>query len=162
MPYSPTHLDNLSNDVVARIARWFKKAKPEPTPVDFNTQLGVHFEEIGEMLENLRANDLITYNILVRTHIVVTQLAQHLKEHPDPVYIETEDRSDFLDSICDQIVTAVGVGVFAYMDVTGGLSEVSDSNDSKFDPATGLPILNEHGKIMKGPAYRKADLAPFI
>ena len=161
MPYSPAHLDNFINDAVARISRWFKKAKPEPSFNDFTTQLGVHFEEISEMISTFKGTDRLTQSMLTAALVANHSLALHLKAAKGEVLL-IEDRTELLDSLCDQIVTAVGVGVFGHMDVTGALCEVSDSNDSKFDPATGLPILNEHGKIMKGPAYRKADLAPFI
>lgn len=36
---------------------------------------------------------------------------------------------------------------------------VHASNMSKLDPQTGAPVLREDGKILKGPAYRDADLS---
>jgi hypothetical protein len=78
------------------------------------------------------------------------------------VYVLAENRSEFLDSLADQIVTSVGCGTLIHMDITGAIEEVARSNDSKFDPATGEPIFNEHGKIMKGPAYTPPSLARFV
>ncbi len=147
---------------ILNICRWFNKAKPAATLEDLNTQLGVHFEEVTEMLVTLHTEDSDVHKAIDEACEAMNKLSQLLKTQTVPVTIKTETRAEFLDSICDQIVTAVGVGVYAKMNVAGGLDEVSESNDSKFDPITGLPILNEHGKIMKGPAYRQADLTAFI
>lgn len=161
MTYYKTDTADCSNSVIARISRWFKKAKPAPDQNDITTQLGVHFEEVTEMIASLKGYDRMTQSLLTAAMIANHSLALHLKASTDEIIL-IQDRQEFLDALCDQIVTAVGSGVLLQMDVTGGIEEVSDSNDSKFDPATGLPILNEHGKIMKGSAYRKANLAPFV
>lgn len=39
--------------------------------------------------------------------------------------------------------------------------EVHNSNMSKLGP-DGRPMKNEHGKVMKGPEYRPADLRPIV
>jgi predicted HAD superfamily Cof-like phosphohydrolase len=70
------------------------------------------------------------------------------------------DRKALLDSLCDQIVTAVGVAHMFGMDISGALSEVNRSNWSKF--VEGKPVFNEHGKIAKGPNYTPPDLARFV
>lgn len=162
MTYYKTDTADCSNSVIARISRWFKKAKPAPDRNDITTQLGVHFEEVGEMLDELTPRTEFASDLLRNANESIKALAEYCKSTEDRYYVTTEDRQNFLDALCDQIVTAVGSGVLLQMDVTGGIEEVSDSNDSKFDPATGLPILNEHGKIMKGSAYRKANLTPFV
>lgn len=72
-------------------------------------------------------------------------------------FVHIKDREGFLDSLADQIVTAVGVGHCANMDVTEACLRVNESNWSKFD-ALGYPIFNEHGKIAKGPHYVQPDL----
>jgi predicted HAD superfamily Cof-like phosphohydrolase len=86
-------------------------------------------------------------------------LAKHLKTSTTPIVIE--DRKEFLDALCDQIVTATGSGAFLGMNMEGALSEVDQSNWSKFDE-NGNPIFDENGKISKSPAYRKPELEPFI
>jgi hypothetical protein len=62
-----------------------------------------------------------------------------------------------LDSLADQIVTAVGVGVCAKMDMNAAVTEVNESNWSKFN-YKGYPEFDEHGKIKKGERYRKPAL----
>jgi len=70
---------------------------------------------------------------------------------------EIVDRKEFLDSIADQIVTAVGVGHCAGMKTSDAVDAVSRSNWSKFNDE-GFPIFNEHGKVTKGPNYKRPYL----
>jgi predicted HAD superfamily Cof-like phosphohydrolase len=159
--YKPDTSD-LSDSVIARITRWFKKAKPNPNANDFSTQLGVHFEEITEMLDAMNADSSTGRQLLMSAHSAMLALSDHCKGTTMDVYVLTEDRDEFLDSLADQIVTSVGCGTLIHMDVTGAIEEVSRSNDSKFEPETGLPIFNAQGKIMKGPAYSPPSLARFV
>lgn len=152
---------DMSNSVIARISRWFKKAKPRPNANDFNTQLGVHFEEIAEMLDALEGQDYTAKVLLMEAREVMSDIADYAKGHSN-FAVRIIDRKEFLDSLCDQIVTATGCGVLLHMDVAGGIEDVADSNQSKFEPSTGEPIFNEQGKIMKGPAYRPPSLARFV
>ena len=159
--YKPDTSD-LSNSVISRIVRWFKKAKPTPTANDFSTQLGVHFEEVAEMMDAMTAESPTGRQLLAAAQNALVALSDHCKGTTMDVYVLGRDRVDFLDSLCDQIVTSVGCGVLIHMDVAGAIENVSNSNDSKFDPLTGLPIFNEHGKIMKGLAYLPPSLASFV
>lgn len=138
---------------------WFVKARPEPTKKDFSTQLGVHLEEVTEMVEALQGSDHTTQVYLELAVDHLRQLADHIKANEDAVTIG--DPLEFLDGICDQIVTATGVGYCSGYDVVGAMTEVNRSNFSKFD-ADGKPIYNENKKIMKGPDYFKPNLVPFL
>ena len=72
--------------------------------------------------------------------------------------VSTVDRVSLLDSLADQIVTAVGVGVCAKMDMDAAVTEeVNESNWSKFN-YKGYPEFDENGKVKKGEHYRKPDL----
>ena len=62
--------------------------------------------------------------------------------------------------MCDQIVTAIGVGYMLDFDMVGALTEVNSSNWSKFED--GEPIFDENGKIAKGKDYFKPELAKYI
>ena len=75
--------------------------------------------------------------------------------------IDENQAVEILDSLCDQIVTAIGVGYMMGFDMVGALQEVNLSNWSKFDE-NGNPIFNENGKIVKGENYFKPDLAKFL
>jgi hypothetical protein len=65
-------------------------------------------------------------------------------------------RTDFLDSLADQVVTAVGVGHCAVMDMSEACKRVNKSNWSKF--VDGQPVFTDAGKIAKGPDYAPPDL----
>ena len=137
---------------VDQIELWHKRARPEPTAEDFNVQLGCHFEEIVEMLAvvNTTHNDA-----LVRARTALSWLADGLKK--GLVTANITDRKEFLDSIADQIVTAIGAGHCAGMKTAEAVAAVNRSNYSKFDK-NGYPIFNENGKIAKGPDYAPPNL----
>ena len=139
---------------VESIALWHKRARPKPTADDLRVQIGCHLEEVVEMLDALHFTQDWGYLI-----DELENLANLLKKGNTDVTIS--DKTALLDAIADQIVTAVGVGHCAGMDVVGGVDEVNLSNWSKFDQF-GNPVFNEHGKIAKSEFYRKPDLKKFI
>ena len=138
---------------------WFKKAKPEPSAKDLSTQIGVHFEEVAEMAAALKSEDPAVASYIQDATTFLNNLAEYLKATENPVIIP--DRVELLDSLCDQVVTAVGVAVCAGMDFTGALNEVNRSNFSKFD-SEGNPILDINRKIIKGNDYSKPNLTSFV
>lgn len=143
---------------------WFKRAKPEPTKQNFNTQLGVHLEEIGEMLDSLvfQSIDFNTGTLPGKSMYLREQLhvlAENLKS--GIVQAHVDNRIEFLDSLADQIVTATGSGYMAGMNVPVALDRVNSSNFSKFDD-NGMPIFDANGKIMKGPNYQKVNLEGLV
>ncbi len=153
----------MIHNTVASIARWFRAARPERSTKSFNAQMGVHFEEVGEMLAELEGMDGQTRVLIEQAKLAVTNLASHLKGNSDQILvtIPKENEVRYLDALCDQMVTAVGCAHDAGMDINSALNEVSRSNWSKFD-ANGNPIFDANGKIAKGPLYFKADLSRFV
>jgi len=148
-------------DILEDTKNWFEKAIPEPTDLNIHTQLGVHFEEVAEMIETLTPTNAFMKNHLHQALVAVQTLSKALKGQTNQIMLVGADRVDFLDAICDQIVTATGCGYMAGMDVVGGMNEVNRSNYSKFDAKTGEPIFDDNRKVMKGPNYTKADLSEF-
>jgi hypothetical protein len=134
---------------------WHKRARPEPTFENFNVQLGCHFEEIAEMLIALTGEDGITNNKLSAMRMAMMSLAEGFKGGHYKAF--ASHRGEFLDSLCDQIVTAVGTGYCDNMKVAQAVAEVNRSNWSKFDHR-GQPFVDENGKIKKGPQYTQPDL----
>jgi predicted HAD superfamily Cof-like phosphohydrolase len=137
------------------IALWHKRARPNPTDKDFNTQLGCHLEEIVEMVECLR----FTYKNGTGVEMPGknSMIYQQIKDFSDGlkagrITAEVADRKEFVDSLADQIVTAVGVGHCADMNTTKAVDIVNTSNWSKFSPE-GEPYFDQGGKILKGPNY---------
>jgi predicted HAD superfamily Cof-like phosphohydrolase len=136
--------------MIEQIKQWFEAAVPAPTDKNRAVQIGVHYEEVSEMTEALgdqKLNDeLSDYASRYKTGIVMGR--------NDP------DRHELLDSLCDQIVTAVGVAHMFGLDIAGALSEVNASNWSKF--VDGQPRFDANGKIAKGPDYFKPDLTRYV
>lgn len=98
--------------------------------------------------------------LLHEARVALKALASHLKANDRVITVLPEDRKDFLDSLCDQVVTASGVGQHCGFPVVEALAEVNDSNWSKF--VDGKAIVDANGKIMKGPDYFKANLEQFV
>lgn len=149
----------LEKCAVSDTAMWFQKAVPKPVDKNRSTQLGVHLEEVAEMLKALVATNHPTQILLDNAVISLENLADTLKILDNQV--EIHDPLEFLDGLADQIVTAVGTAHMNGMDIVGALHEVNGSNFSKFDEE-GNPIFNENKKIMKGPHYYKPDLINFL
>lgn len=148
------------NDIINETYRWFTKAVPEPVEQNFTTQLGVHCEEFGEMLDELKPISHHGALLLQQANLSIKALARELKEGTADIILADVDRKLFFDAMMDQIVTATGTCRMANMKPVGGLKEVNRSNYSKF--VKGEPIFNENLKIMKGPDYSPPDLTPFI
>lgn len=137
--------------------KWFELAVPEPTWKNKSVQLGVHFEEILEML-----CALVTGSD-TKEHDSLSQLSWAFKNCQRIEYEEVEsfiDKKELLDSLCDQIVTALGVGYMFGFDMKSALAEVVRSNFSKFE--NGKPVFDDNGKIKKGANYTPPQLGEFI
>jgi hypothetical protein len=137
------------------ITLWFERARRFPTDKDLSVQTGVHFEEVAEMLDAMVSDDEYTLLLIERARTALAKLSFNLK-HGGTFFIS--DRKEFLDALCDQIVTATGTGHAAGMNVTEGVRRVNASNFSKYDVATGEPYFDDAGKIKKGPSYAPPDL----
>ena len=139
-------------DHISDIKGWFELAVPTPTDKNRAVQLGVHFEEVGEMLQTLP-----THHPCLRDDLA--DVANGYKKRHE-VNGEDVDRIELRDALCDQIVTAVGVAHMFGMDIEGALAEVTRSNYSKF--VDGKPVFDANGKIAKPPSYSKPNLEQFV
>ena len=137
------------------IELWHQRARPLPTEQDFNVQLGCHLEEVTEMFETLDFECDGTTFEATALQAALHDLGMALKL--GEVKARIVNRKEFLDSLGDQVVTAVGCGHTANMKITEAVRRVNASNWSKFTK-DGQPIRNEHGKITKGPDYLPPDL----
>ena len=141
---------------IKRTLEWFQQAMPEPTDEQACIQVGVHYEEFGEML---------MANVDDSASIIVDDLANEYKrcdtQHISLISsMDDDDKKEILDSLVDQIVTAIGVCHTMGFDLEGALAEVNRSNFSKFED--GKAVFDENGKITKGKHYSKPDLKPYI
>ena len=151
----------MTRSPVLDCLEFFQKAVPNVGAKNIHTQLGVHLEEVGEMLEEVSAIDEDTVNKLFVAREALRLLSNHLKSNDSVVRIRDGNRIGYLDALCDQMVTAIGCAHMIGLDIVGAFDEVNESNLSKFDEF-GDPIFDPNQKVMKGPNYRKADLTPFI
>lgn len=140
---------------------FFQTLVPDPVEKNIRVQIGCHFEEVAEMIDEITALDEDTADLLARAHQANHDLGMRLKTTPSCIRVEPESRVDFLDAIADQMVTAIGSAHMLRMDILGGFNEVNESNLSKFGE-DGQPVFDENGKGAKGPNYRKAVLDPFV
>lgn len=139
---------------------WFEKAVPAPGTKNVNVQTGVHFEEVAEMLEQMRGTTPEAVHFIGAAITSLKMLADYLKQSDEKLKYVVGDPVEFLDALCDQIVTAVGVAHMQNLPIHGAMIEVNASNFSKF--VDGEPVFNEDRKIMKGPDYFKPDLKKFL
>lgn len=130
---------------------WHSRAVPQPDAKDFRVQLGCHVEEFIEMLDTLE----FKHRNWERVTELLGILSHHLKTGLEDVTVR--DRKEFLDSLADQVVTAIGAGYRAGVNVAEGVARVDTSNWSKF--VDGEPQFDANGKIAKGPHYVRPDLS---
>lgn len=149
-------------DTIERTRDWFATALPVVPERQLYVQMGVHFEEVSEMIEELTPINNLGANLRDNAIFALSQLANHLKDSQEATLTLHEgDRKPMLDALCDQIVTATGVGYLANMNLPGAMKEVNRSNFSKFD-AEGKPVFKDNGKIGKSSNYTEPDLTPYI
>lgn len=147
------------HNILARTLRWFRAAVPNPQPKNQQTQIGIHFEEVAEMVACLRGKDRLTQAMLTQTLVALHGLAVHLKSSKD-IVVAVTDPVEMLDALCDQGVTLAGVSHMEGYDLLGGLNEVNNSNFSKF--VDGRPIFDQNMKVQKGPDYFKPALGTYV
>lgn len=149
----------MSNEIQT-IVKWFSDAKPNPTIDDASVQIGCHYEEFSEMavaLGDYKLSDNVDSN-----SFEYKTKDEYYVDGIKKVCTDDSLKIELLDSLCDQIVTAVGVGQLIGLDIIGALNEVIASNDSKRMPDGSFP-LDENGKITKeSPNFFKPDLSKFI
>lgn len=140
---------------IEQTKEWFEQAIPEPTQETLCIQIGCHLEEVGEMLDAIDMSECLYGD--------VNYLSTAFKEKREPFYnlvCEDINKTELLDSLADQIVTAIGVAHMFGFDIAGALAEVNRSNFSKFED--GKPVFDANGKITKGKNYTPPDLTPYI
>lgn len=140
---------------IESIALWHKRARPAPNDENFNVQLGCHLEEFVEMIEALRFTHKNGTGVEVPGKN--SMLYQQVKDFADGlksgrITAQVADRREMVDALADQIVTAVGVGHCASMQIVKAVDIVNTSNWAKFSPE-GQPYFDQNGKILKGPNY---------
>lgn len=141
---------------IQSIIRWFEIAKPEPTAKDQVGQMAFHADEFAEMMDAIGRTDMRikAQDMRIKLLSVASNGAKD--------FVDCIDDVALLDALCDQVVTAIGVGVLLGYDMEKALAEVNRSNYTKFN-ADGTPYIRPDGKIGKNPeTYQEPELEPFI
>ena len=143
--------------MIHSIKEWFKAAKPNPSTADVVVQIGCHYEEVSEM------NAVLNYDVEYMLEATAEEYSEYYSGYLGAALEElsADAHVELLDSLCDQIVTAVGVAYMMGMDIEGALAEVNRSNWSKFKGGF-VPVFNEHGKIVKCAEYTPPELSDYI
>lgn len=139
---------------IESIARWHQAARPEPTEADLRVQIGVHVEEVAEFLDSLIGLNPDGETALSGARALMHLLADRIKDGTYDVTIG--NRKEALDAICDQIVTAVGVGHCAWFKTVEAISRVDESNWTK--TVNGVFLRDQNGKITKPPTYKAPNM----
>nr|DAS53890.1 MAG TPA: NTP-PPase-like protein [Caudoviricetes sp.] len=141
---------------IGQILDWFKAAVPNPTDETLCAQVGCHYEEISEMAGVLMDDDAeYETGYCAKAYKEVGSWEKDFLSG-----LGKDKKINLLDALCDQIITAIGVGYMAGFDMAGALQEVIRSNASKFE--NGKPLFDENGKIRKGKDYTPPELARFV
>lgn len=148
------------NDIITQTTRWFELAHGDARASKIVVQLGVHFEEVGEMVDALVTKDPTAQELLDQASKALTALATHLKQNSKTTFVYPEQDHLLLDSLCDQAVTLAGVAYDYGYKFPLALREVNRSNFSKF--VDGLPVFDENGKVKKGPLYSPPNLDAYV
>ena len=145
------------SNTISETRNFFEIAVPKITEDNQNTQIGCHFEEFREMLDEMSIPKYQKELEILAEYVKI--LAEALKKDKE-VKVIIKDRKAMLDAISDQLVTGTGMGYMLGFDVIGALNEVNRSNFSKL--VDGLPIFNEFNKISKGHNYSSPFLDSFV
>ncbi len=138
----------MSNPIQS-INNWQALARPTPSDRDLTIAFAVMIEECVETIDALKLGRRGTY-----ARQAMHEWCEDLKKGNDSVVID--DRKALCDGLADVIVTAVGVGHCASMDIPEALDRVDISNWSKC--VNGQFVRNEQGKITKPPSYVQPNL----
>jgi len=139
-----------------RTKKWFEIAIPEPTDEQKCIQIGCHLEEVAEMSEAM-ADDELSVQI---EGIANRYKTVNLPYFDSVVNLSSLKEVELLDSLVDQMVTAMGVGHMMGFDIIAALQEVNSSNYSKFED--GKAVFDKNGKITKGKHYFAPNLKSMI
>lgn len=148
------------NDIIQQTTRWFELAHGDAKVGKRTVQLGVHFEEVSEMLAELVTKDQKASELINDAEVALDRLAHYLKDNSSSVFVYPASDAGLLDSLCDQAVTLAGVAYDYGYKFPQALREVNRSNFSKF--VDGVPVFNETGKVMKGAGYTPPNLDAYI
>ena len=133
---------------------WFEMVDKEKTSQRKSAQMGVHLEEVGEMVSTMivasspNGSEVLQAK-LVQLENLLNEVAAEFKT--GEVEYSVTDEDDFDDSILDQAVTLAGVANLNNVDFLEKQARVDWANFTKF--VSVIPQYKEGGKVAKGPWF---------
>jgi len=118
------------------------------------SKVGIFMKTFGQEVKNKPSFSSDKINKL-RLDLIKEELNE-LKEA-----MSNKNLLEVADALTDILYVTYGAGHAFGINLDKCFEEVQNSNMSKLDE-NGMPIYNEHGKVMKGPNYFKPDLSKFI
>lgn len=138
--------------ILESIDCWQRAADPTPTIGSMSKGLGYFLEEFNETLKSIKldaAHDMHRREAWT----LIEYLANSLKAGQSQVV--AMDRGEVIDGLADTIVTAVGFGYRAGMNVPEATCRVDKANWDKY--VDGKPLKNADGKVVKPEGWQPPD-----
>ena len=118
------------------------------------SKVGIFMKTFGQEVKNKPSFSSDKINKL-RLDLIKEELNE-LKEA-----MSNKNLLEVADALTDILYVTYGAGHAFGINLDKCFEEVQNSNMSKLDE-NGMPIYNEHGKVMKGPNYFKPNLSKFV
>jgi predicted HAD superfamily Cof-like phosphohydrolase len=142
----------MSIETLPSVQDWQRAACPQPTPETMSKGLGYFLEEFNETLKAVKLDE--AHDHLRRdAWTLLEHLAHSLKAGQASVV--AMDRAEVIDGLADTIVTAVGFGYRAGMNVPEATERVNRANWAKY--VGGVPLKNNAGKVIKPEGWVPPD-----
>lgn len=109
----------MNTCVISDTRKLFEFAIPKVKIDNQNVQLGCHFEEFREMLDEIEIPSYSKELSILKEYI--EKLADALKKDKE-ISVVVTDRKAFLDAMSDQLVTGTGVGYMFGMELRSSSS----------------------------------------
>ena len=158
-------MNTMKAPALDQIITWFDKTSPHSNEDHTHKQLAKHLEKISGMLVSLKGvgRDYNTREQLSLSADVMSHVQRQIKAGHNGIELVLKDidTAELLQSLCNQIISSIGVAHALNLDIVGALSELAECNISRFDEE-GNPIFNEQMNLVNGPDFTAPDLTPYI
>ena len=145
-----------------RTADWLAACNKTPcNATHLSVAIGVHLEEICELLQTIRIHeDNSTAHALRQSIFALAYVSTELKAGRNTAYIPEQLRVPALDALCDSEVTGNGVAYLAGFSKPEADRRVLAANDDKL--IDGKPVILPGGKIGKRDGWTAPNLEDLV
>lgn len=107
--------------------KFFEMAFPAPTSQNCHRQLGLHFEELHQMLKAINPKAKNAKFILELTNNMLHAMALFCRENNDAFEVLPENQEKFLDGLGGQLVTSIGIAHMLKLDIIKKFEEINQN-----------------------------------